>query len=95
MAFIGESRIDKSHPWSLYVCLDLEDCEVLSQIIGSLVARKLRSYEYYKGIHESGEATEKQIEKLNKASDELDAATSIQEEVLIFIKLMKKKKDEK
>lgn len=40
MAFIGESRIDKSHPWSHYVCLDLEDCEVLSQIIGSLVARK-------------------------------------------------------
>lgn len=89
MAFIGESRIDMSHPWSDYVCLDLEDCEVLSQIIGSLVARKLRSYEYYKGIHELGEATEKQIDKLNKASDELNSAESIQEEVLRFIKLKK------
>lgn len=89
MAFIGESRIDMSHPWSDYVCLDLEDCEVLSQIIGSLVARKLRSYEYYKGIHELGEATEKQIDKLNKASDELNSAESIQKEVLRFIKLKK------
>lgn len=87
MAFIGESRIDKSHPWSLYVCLDLEDCEVLSQIIGSLVARKIRSYEYYKDIHESGEATEKQEDKLDKASDELNSAESIQNEILRFIKL--------
>lgn len=30
MAFIGESRIDMSHPWSDYVCLDLEDCEVFA-----------------------------------------------------------------
>ena len=97
MAFIGLSRTGLSHPWRVYVCLDLEDCEVLSQIIGSLVARKLRSYEYYKGIHDIGEATEIQETKLMKASDELDAATSIQEEVLKFIKLKKekKKKDEK
>jgi len=89
MAFIGESRFNESHPWSDYVCLDLEDCEVLSQIIGSLVARKLRSYGYYKGIHESGEATEKQIDKLDKAYDELNSAESIQEEILKFIKYKK------
>lgn len=88
MAFIGESRIDKSHPWSCYACLDLEDCKVLSQIIDSLVARKLRSYNYYKDILESGEATEKQIDKFDKASDELNSALSIQNVIMQFIKLM-------
>ena len=92
MAFIGESRKEIDRSWKVYVCLDLEDCEVLSQIIGSLVARKLRSFEYYRGINDSGEATEKQLDKLEKARDELDAAVSIHEQVLEFIKLMKGKK---
>ncbi len=86
MAFIGESKENDTRPWSIYVCLDKEDCEVLSQIIGSLVARKLRSYEYYKGIHESGEATEKQVDKLMKAENELNAARSIEENIRLFIK---------
>ena len=89
MAFIGESRFSTSSPWEHYVCLDLEDCEVLSQIIGSLVARKLKSYMYYKGIHESGEATEKQLDKLEQADEELTAAENIQENILSFIKLKK------
>lgn len=92
MAFIGESRKGIDRSWKVYVCLDLEDCEVLSQIIGSLVARKLRSFEYYRGIIDSGEATEKQLDKLEKARDELDAAESIHEQVLEYIKLMKGKK---
>lgn len=89
MAFVGESRFDESSPWKLYVCLDLEDCMVLSQIIGSLVARKLRSYQYYKGIHESGDATEKQLDKLEQADEELTAAENIQENIFSFIKLKK------
>lgn len=92
MAFIGESRKGIDRSWKGYVCLDLEDCEVLSQITGSLVARKLRSFEYYKGIQNSGEATEKQLDKFEKARDELDAAESIHEQVLKYIKLMKGKK---
>ena len=86
MAFIGESRENVTSQWNNYVCLDKEDCEVLSQIIGSLVARKLRSYEYYKGIHEIGEATEKQVDKLMKAEKELNAAWSIEENIRLFIK---------
>lgn len=89
MAFVGESRFDESSPWKLYVCLDFEDCMVLSQIIGSLVARKLRSYQYYKGIHESGDATEKQLDMLEQADEELTAAENIQENILSFIKLKK------
>lgn len=86
MAFIGESRESNNHPWGLHLCLDKEDCEVLSQVIGSLVARKLRTYEYYKGIHEGGEATEKQIDKMWAAEKEFDAALSIQKELLNFLK---------
>ncbi len=85
MAFIGESRLDNSSPWKFFVCLDKEDCKVLSQIIGSLVARKLRSYEYYDGIRESGEASDKQIDKLEKARDKLDAAESIEETIRIYL----------
>ena len=75
-----------SSPWKDFVCLDKEDCEVLIQIIGSLVARKLRSFEYYKGIHESGEASDKQIDKLEKARSELDAAESIRETIRKYLK---------
>ena len=86
MAFIGESRESNNHPWGLYLCLDKEDCEVLSQVIGSLVARKLRTYEYYKGIHEGGEATEKQVDKMFAAEKEFDVAKNIEQNILKFIK---------
>lgn len=86
MAFIGESRESKDHPWGLYICLDKEDCKVLSQVIGSLVARKLRTYEYYKGIHEGGEATEKQVDKMWAAEKEFDVANNIEQTILKFIK---------
>ena len=86
MAFIGESRESNNHPWGLYLCLDKEECEVLSQVIGSLVARKLRTYEYYKGIHEGGEATEKQVDKMFAAEKEFDVANNIEQTILKFIK---------
>ena len=89
MAFIGESRKSNDHPWDLYLCLDKKDCEVLSQVIGSLVARKMRTFEYYKGIHEGGEATEKQVDKLFKAEAEFEAALNIQEAIFEFLKLGK------
>ena len=86
MAFIGLSRKNQDAPWNPYVCLDKEDCKVLSQIIGSLVARKLRSFEYYDGIHESGEATEKQVDKYFKAQTELETAQEIESSIMEFLK---------
>lgn len=86
MAFIGLSRKHQNAPWNPYVCLDKEDCRVLSQIIGSLVARKLRSFEYYDGIHEGGEATEKQVDKYFKAQEELETAQGIESSIMIFLK---------
>ena len=86
MAFIGLSRKRQDAPWNPYVCLDKEDCKVLSQIIGSLVARKLRSFEYYKGIHEGGYATEKQIDKLDETRTELEAAQNIECIIRKFLK---------
>lgn len=86
MAFIGLSRIGQDAPWKPYVCLDEEDCGVLSQIIGSLVARKLRSFEYYDGIHEGGEATEKQVDKYFNAQTELETARNIETNIRDFLK---------
>lgn len=86
MAFIGLSRKSQDAPWYPYVCLDKEDCRVLSQIIGSLVARKLRSFEYYDGIHEGGEATEKQVDKYFKAQTELETAQEIESSIMEFLK---------
>jgi hypothetical protein len=86
MAFIGLSRKSQDTPWYPYVCLDKEDCRVLSQIIGSLVARKLRSFEYYDGIHEGGEATEKQVDKYFKAQTELETAREIESGIMEFLK---------
>ena len=86
MAFIGLSRKNQDAPWNPYVCLDKEDCKLLSQIIGSLVARKLRSFEYYDGIHESGESTEKQVDKYVNAQTELETAQSIEINIRNFLK---------
>lgn len=87
MAFIGESREHGiSSPWKDFVCLDKEDCRVLSEIIGRLVARKLNTFEYYKGIHELGEATEKQIDKMEKSHSELCAAMNIEETIRKYLK---------
>lgn len=89
MAFIGESKERVTSPWRVCVCLDKEDCELLSQVTGSLVARKLRTYEYYKGIHEGGEATEKQVDKMWAAEKEFDVAKNIEQVILEFLKLGK------
>ena len=86
MAFIGLSRKRQDAPWLPFVCLNKEDCVVLSQIIGSLVARKLRTFEYYCGKHEGWEATEKQVEKHFKAQEELEIARNIEHEIIEFIK---------
>ncbi len=86
MAFIGLSRKDQDAPWYPFVCLNKEDCRVLSQIIGSLVARKLRSFEYYDDIHEGGEATEKQVDKYFKAQTELETAQEIESCIMNFLK---------
>ena len=86
MAFIGLSRKDQDAPWYPFVCHNKEDCRVLSQIIGSLVARKLRSFEYYDGIHEGGEATEKQVDKYFKAQTELETAQEIESCIMNFLK---------
>lgn len=92
MAFIGESRKNgRDSQWKLYVCLDVEDCEMILEAISKVVARKLKTYEYYLDIHESGEATEKQQTKLVKAEDDLNKIIGIRDDVVKYIKLKNKK----
>lgn len=89
MAFIGESKKDKYHPWKLYVCLDLKECEMLIDAIGKSVSRRLRTYEYYKDVVEGGEATEKQQDKYFEAQENYETIISVHETVMSYIKAKK------
>ena len=91
MSFIGESRINQTSPWKLYVCMGVEDCEAILGAVGKIVARKRKTYEYYKDIHDSGEATEKQQTKLVQAEDDLIHIAGFRDDIIEYIKLKKKK----
>lgn len=82
MAFIGESRKDPNSAWGIYVCLDFKECELIMKAVGPLVGRCLRTLEHYKGKLESGEATEKDTDKLYQAEEDFESITSIRDAIL-------------
>lgn len=63
----------------LYYALSENEMKLLSPLMRKTLEREIeklsRRYEKYKGIHESGEATEKQQDRLIKIEDELDTIT--------------------
>lgn len=91
MAFIGESRRTKDSPWNVYVCLDQKDCELIIDAIGKSVGRRLRSYEYFSDVMESGEATSKQQDKYAEAAANYETILSVQETIHKFVKIYKLK----
>ena len=86
MAFIGESREDFRHSWSNYVCLDKEDSQIVLQALGPVVGRYYKTYEYYKGIHEAGEATEKQTDKLMKAEENYNTIIYLRNQLVEYLR---------
>lgn len=86
MAFIGESQPDYGKPWNVYLCLGKSDCQIVLKAIGPLVGRYLRSYEYYKDILESGEATEKQTDKLLEAEQNFNDIINLRNELVKYLK---------
>ena len=85
MAFIGETRENSDSPWQLCVCLDKKDCKMLVEAVGKVVARRLRSFEYYKGIMEAGEATAKQEDKYWEAEEAFDNIVVIQQTIASYL----------
>lgn len=90
MSFIGESREDLIKPWRNYLCLDKSDCQIVLKAIGPLVGRYLKSYEYYKDILESGEATEKQTDKLLEAEQNFNDIINLRNELVKYLGLNQK-----
>ena len=82
MAFIGESRKDPNSAWGIYVCLDFKECELIMSAVDKLVGTCVRSLVYYKGKLESGEATEKDTDKLCQAEEDFESITSIRDTIL-------------
>ena len=86
MAFISEAREDHLHNWKMVACLEKEDCELILSAIGPLVGRLLKSYEYYKDIHDGGEATPKQQDKLMEAEEKFERIVNIRNTIVKFVK---------
>lgn len=90
MAFIGESREDLGKSWSVYLCLDKSDSEIVLKAIGPLIGRSLKTYEYYKDILESGEATDIQTNKLLKAEENYNNIINLRNELYKYLQLKRK-----
>lgn len=71
--------------------MGVEDCEAILGAVGKILARKIKTYEYYKDIHDSGEATEKQQTKLVQAEDDVIHISGFRDDIIEYIKLKKKK----
>lgn len=86
MAFIGESRISKEHPWGLYVCLDVEESKMLLKAVGKVEGQILRTLTYYKDKLEGGEASDKDTKKLCEAEEDFETICSIRDAILTLAK---------
>lgn len=86
MAFIGESRKSSEHPWGVYLCLDREECEMLLKAVGKVEGQMLKTLTYYKDKLESGDASEKDTDKLTNAEEKFETILSIRESMLLMIK---------
>ena len=82
MAFIGESRKDPNSAWGIYVCLDFKECELIMPAVDKLVGRCVSALVHYNGKLESGEATEKDTDKLFQAEEDFESITSIRDTIL-------------
>ncbi len=86
MAFIGESRISKEHPWALYVCLDVKESKMLLKAVGKIEGQILRTLTYYKDKLEGGEASDKDTNKLCEAEEDYETICSIRDAILTLVK---------
>lgn len=86
MAFIGESRISKEHPWALYVCLDVKESKMLLKAVGKVEGQLLRTLTYYKDKLEGGEASDKDTNKLCEAEEDFETICSIRAAILTLVK---------
>lgn len=77
MAFIGESKRDTNSPWLLYVCLTAQECRLLLNEVINLENRLVRNLDYYQGLLEGGDATDKQTDKLEEVRGKLETVGNI------------------
>ena len=87
MSFVGLSRKSTASPWSTFVCLDKEDCELLHKAVAALYDRKSKTFLRLKDIHEGGEMTERQEDEMLKAEEAAQRAEGILEDIGDLIKL--------
>lgn len=92
MAFIGESKEGKDHPWRIYVCLNLEDCELIIDAVSKSMDRIEKSYDHYKDILEGGEATLKQEDKYIEAEMKYETISNVHTTICEFVRRYKTKK---
>lgn len=85
MSFIGSSRKRYNAPWENYVCLTKEDCRMIQKYVDKIVENRQKRYDYYKGIHEGGEATSRQQTKMIKAEEELNQAMILKSDLKEFL----------
>ena len=86
MSFLGLSRKSTSSPWSTFVCLDKEDCELLYKAVAALYDRKRKTFLRLNDIHEGGEMTESQETERMKAEDAACCALNILDDIENLIK---------
>lgn len=85
MAFIGESRIDKDKPWSVYLCLSASECKSLLPVVEKVLAKAEKRYEHFRDVMDGGEATNRQQTLFFEAEEDRDNLESTKNQMLKYI----------
>lgn len=86
MAYIGLGYTDFRTQPKLSVCLNKSDCEIVLKALGPLIGRQLKTYEYYKDIHDSGYASEKQDDKYVQAEEDYHNIIDLRNTIFEYLK---------
>lgn len=78
MAHIDYTRPDYTTPAKPSVCLTKEECELLLPVVKKAVKAAQKKYDKYKDIHEGGEATETQTDKLCQSEEVLETLKAVE-----------------
>lgn len=77
MAWLDNTRANGSRAHELTLCLTEDEVKLLLPLFNKALRRSEELYWKYKDIHEGGEATEAQENRLQKYEDEVNALKSV------------------
>lgn len=86
MSYLDYTRETLLAPTEVTVCLTAEECKLLQPMVKKAYKQAAAKFEKYQDIHESGEATERQVTLMIEYYDKKEALGSLLKSIKELLK---------